>query len=157
MTQELQADVEKFARFIFENYPPSHHWEDLYGYCAWYISKGYIITLVGNEGEIIALCAIRPVERPGLGCLPFYCNDYGDCLHIDLLIDNTTTPLAAMLLARAFEVRFGPRSWVTMFRHHEEKMHVYRYNKFWTSLSRFKRARNNRRKHHGTAVTTTSA
>ncbi len=131
-----QSDVQKFSAFISENYPPSHNWEDIEGYCRWYIGMGYIITLVKDE-KLVALCAIRPVERPGMGCLPFYANEQGSCLHIDLFINKTDSKTASQLLAYAFRARFGQREWVSLFRRHEEKLHVYSYQKFCKSLGKF--------------------
>jgi hypothetical protein len=147
----MRTEIQRLAQFILDNYPPAQKWTDVEGYCEWYVGKGYVITVIDDDDKIAAMCAIRPVERPGLGCLPFYCNEYGACLHIDLLIDKTTHPLFACLLAHAFEMRFGRREWITLFRKHEEKMHVYRYDKFWKSLSRFKRAQKvEERKHEST-------
>jgi hypothetical protein len=151
-------DIARFSEFIRANYKPSRAWADIEGYVAWYIGNGYIIAINDEKNEVAAICAIRPVERPGLGVLPFYHNEHGACLHIDLLIDKTGSSLALFLFQQVFFARFGPREWVTMFRHHEEKLHVYPYHKFWKAWGRFRKSKraNIKDKQNGTATIATA-
>src|SRR4029077_6702090 len=68
----LREDSEKMACFIVNNYPDAKEWHDPVAKAAWYISHAFVACVLGDEEEIVAICAARPVERPGLGVLPSY-------------------------------------------------------------------------------------
>jgi hypothetical protein len=159
MNDILTEDAKAFAGFLVEHYPPAREWCDPVGYCAWNISKGFIAAAVDGD-RIVAMCAMRPVDRPGLGVLPYYYNEGGSCLHIDLLVDHSPDLRAITSFRTLFGLRFGPRKTVAMFRHHEESLHVYSYPKFWNKLASVKkRQMKKENKHYGfaTATTTTPA
>ena len=141
MNDLLKQDSERFAKFVTENYPRARDWEDPVGWCAWNIAHGFIAVVCDGESNdnIVAMCVIRPVDRPGFGVLPFYFNEYGRCLHIDLLVDVTSDPKSIMVLRNFFMFRFGERETVTMFRHHEESIHVYPWRRYWNNLVRIKK------------------
>ena len=75
------------ADFIVNNYPDAKQWHDPVAKAAWYISHAFVAVVLGDEGEIVALVAARPVERPGLGVLPYYFNEGGRVMHVDLWVD----------------------------------------------------------------------
>jgi hypothetical protein len=160
MNDKLMVDAERFSAFMTKHYPPAREWEDPVGYCAWYISKGYTAVVVDEDGEkIVAMCAMRPVDRPGFGVLPFYFNEEGKSLHIDLLIDTLADERAIMAFRQLFWMRFGKRKTVAMFRGPEESIHVYDYAKFWRHLTKMKRARIKKKENRNgiESITTTSA
>jgi hypothetical protein len=158
MNDILREDAEKFAGFLVEHYPPALEWCDPVGYCAWNIAKGFIAAAINDDGKIVAMCAMRPVDRPGLGVLPYYYNHDGSNLHIDLLVDETSDERAIASFRALFGLRFGPRKTVAMFRHHEESLHVYSYTKFWNKLASVKKRQMKKdNKHYGIATATTTA
>jgi hypothetical protein len=158
MNETLKHDAEKFAQFLTAQYPPAREWCDPVGYCAWNISKGYIAAAVAESGEIVGICAMRPVERPGLGVLPFYSNENGTCLHVDLLVDISGDLRAITAFRKLFGIRFGPRKTVTMFRHTETALKVYPYHKFWANISRIKKVKMKKEsKQYGSTTTTSPA
>jgi hypothetical protein len=159
MKNKLLEDAERFSAFMLKHYPPAREWVDPVGYCAWYISKGYTAVVVDEDGEkIVAMCAVRPVDRPGFGVLPFYSHENGPCLHIDLLIDTLADDRAIMAFRNLFWMRFGKRKTVTLFRGTEESIHVYDYAKFWRHLTKMKRGRIKKKENYGIeSITTTTA
>ena len=98
MPTTLRQDAEKFAEFIVNNYPDAKEWHDPVAKAAWYISLAFVAVVLGDDGEIMALLAARPVERPGLGVLPYYFNEAGTCLHVDLWIDISGDDRARLVL-----------------------------------------------------------
>jgi hypothetical protein len=134
----LLADAKRFAEFILQNYPGAKEWIDPVQQTAWYISHCFVAAVLGDDGEIVALGSARPVERPGLGVLPFYFNEGGKCLHIDLWIDNSGDEKACRALSNICKMRFPQCKVVTMFRHFEGQLHVYEINRFWKSLEKIK-------------------
>jgi hypothetical protein len=147
MKDTLQQDAERFAQFIVANYPDSRQWADPTGYCAWYIGHGFVAVVIDEDGKIVALGSARPVERPGMGVLPFYYNEEGTCLHIDLLIDVNKDSKSIIALREICRRRFPQCNTVTMFRHFEESIHVYPINKFWRSLEKIKRTKKEKQTH----------
>jgi hypothetical protein len=139
MNNPLKEDAEQFSEFLVQHYPPARGWCDPVGYCAWNIAKGFIAAAVSEDEDIVAICAIRPVDRPGLGVLPYYYNDGGSCLHVELLVDTSDDLRAIASFRELFGRRFGPRQTVTMFRRTEEAMRVYPYTKFWDKLASVKK------------------
>jgi hypothetical protein len=160
VNDQLKSDAEQFAAFLVEHYEPARTWCDPVGYCAWNISKGYIAVVVDDEngnGEIVAMCAMRPVDRPGFGVLPFYSNDKGKCLHIDLLVDISDDLRAITAFRCLFWYRFGPRETITLFRGNEQSIHCYPYNKFWHAIARIKKVERKKENRHGTEIATVTA
>jgi hypothetical protein len=160
MNDKLMEDAKRFSGFMLKEYPCAREWEDPVGYCAWYISKGYTAVVVDEDGEkIVAMCAMRPVDRPGFGVLPFYFNEQGKSLHIDLLIDTLDDDRAIMAFRNLFYMRFGKRETVTLFRGTEESIHVYSWKTFWRHLTKMKRARIKKKENRNgiESITTTSA
>jgi hypothetical protein len=101
----LQQDAEKFAAFIVNNYKDAKDWVDPVRKAAWYIGHAFVASVIDEKGDIVALVAARPVDRPGIGVLPYYFNDKGTCLHVDLLLDiseQTGNERVGMLLQVPF-------------------------------------------------------
>lgn len=149
-TFTLDRDAEKFCAFLKEHYVPAKSWVDPLGYCLWNMSHGFMASVIGEDDKVIAMGVARPVDRPGFGCLPFYFNANGKNLHMDLLVD-ISDDTKAILALRAFTMqRFGPRETVAMFRHSDENIRIYPYDKFWKNLLRLKRAQMKKEKKYGT-------
>jgi hypothetical protein len=106
---------------------------------------------IGENGEIVAMWAARPVERPGLGVLPFYYNQRGKCLHVDLLIDTGRDKRAKAALWSLMLVRFGELETISMFRRTEEKLHVYPLKRFGEVLLRTDKIKK-RKEHYGETI-----
>jgi hypothetical protein len=115
---------------------------------AWYIGHGFAAVVVDEHGEIVALGSARPVERPGMGCLPYYFNAGGTCLHIDLLIDKSEDERACLALRSMCQALFPQCKTVTMFRHYEGKLHVYPIAKFWRSFDKIRGAKRMKEKRY---------
>ena len=137
----LQQDAEKFAQFIVDNYPDAKDWDHPVEKAAWYISYGLVAAVMGQDGEIVALLAGRSVERPGLGVLPYYFNEYGTCLHVDLWIDVSEDDNARLTLKAFTLLRWPQIKTIAMFRHFEEHIRVYTLAKFWRSFEKIKRVK----------------
>lgn len=145
MPTMLREDAERFAAFIVENYPSAKEWPDPVRQAAWYISHGFAVSAV-HDGGIVALLAARPVERPGLGVLPYYFNKGGTCLHVDLWVDVSEDDRARQAL-KAFALwRFPGCKTITMFRHFEESIRVYTLAKFWKSFEKIRHVKRRKRK-----------
>jgi hypothetical protein len=144
----LQRDAEKFAQFIVENYPDAKEWDEPVMKAAWYISYGFIAVCCDQGGEIVALVAARPTERPGFGVLPYYFNDQGTCLHIDMWIDVSPDERAMNVFRAFLELRFPQYTTLTMFRHFEEHIRIYPKAKFWRHMEKFKYLHNKKEKAH---------
>ena len=143
----LQQDAESFAEFIAENYADANRWNDLPAMTRWYISHGFMAVVCCQHGHIVALGSARPVERPGLGVIPYYFNEGGTCLHIDMWIDNSGDEQACLALRDICKMRFPQAKTVTMFRHFEGKLHVYPVGRFWKSLEKIKSVKRKRKQH----------
>lgn len=143
----LQEDAEKFAAFILANYPDAKDWYEPVRKAAWYISHGFVAVACCQHGKIMALVAARPVERPGLGVLPYYYNEHGTCMHVDLLLDISEDKRAMNVLELFFRMRFPQCTTIAMFRHFEESIRVYEIQKFWKSFHKLKRAKKKEKQH----------
>ena len=137
----LQEDAEKFAAFILANYPDAKEWIDPVAKAAWYISHLFVAVVCDDEGAVVALLAARPVERPGIGVLPYYFNENGTCLHVDLWVDVSGDDRARMALKAFTLIRFPKCKTIAMFRHFEESIRVYSLNKFWKSFEKIKKVK----------------
>ncbi len=137
----LQEDAEKFAAFIVANYPDAKDWTDPVRQAAWYIGHGFVAVVCNDDGEIVALVAARPVDRPGIGVLPAYFNENGTCMHCDLLIDISHDTRALIVLKMFCQLRFPKCTTISMFRHFEEHIRVYSLDKFWHSFAKIKKVR----------------
>jgi hypothetical protein len=146
MMTTLEEDAQRFAAFIVANYPDAKEWADPVGKAAWYINYGFIAAVYNEEGDIVALVAVRPVERPGIGVLPYYFNENGRCLHCDLLIDTSDDTRALMVLKLFCQLRFPQCTTVAMFRHYETNIRVYSLDKFWPSFEKIKKIRKRKKK-----------
>jgi hypothetical protein len=140
---QIEIDATRFADFLLEKYPRARDWPDPVGFCGWSIACGFIAAVTDAEDseKIVAMCAMRPVDRAGFGVLPYYFNENGSCLHCDLFIDTTDDERATLAFRRLFTLRFGPRKTVTLFRGDETAIHVYRWKSFFTKLTAMKRAK----------------
>jgi hypothetical protein len=146
----MVTDAEKFSRFILENYPEARNgWEDPLGLVAWYINYGFIVVVLDDDGEIVSLCSGRPVDRPGMGCLPYYFNARGTNLHVDLWIDISGDDRARVSLMKFARVRFPRVTTIAMFRHHEGTLHVYPIERFWKGFEKLRGVKR-KRKEYGT-------
>src|SRR5881392_928681 len=103
---KLVPEVMSILNFIHRHYPESLEWEDPVGYAGWYITHGFVGTVLNDKNEIRALVTMRPVAKPELGAIPYHYDKDGDCLWIDLLIVDDY-PLAKKGLALLFLNRFG--------------------------------------------------
>jgi hypothetical protein len=139
MPTTLREDAEKFAQFIVANYPDAKEWTDPVRQAAWYISYGFVASVINDDGEIVALLAARPVERPGLGVLPYYFNEHGTNLHVDMLIDISTDKKAMSVLEAFAKLRWPQCTTIAMFRHYEEHLCTYSLKKFWPRFHKLKR------------------
>ena len=101
----LQQDAEKFADFIVNNYPDAKEWHDPVAKAAWYISLAFVAVVLGDDGEIVALCAARPVDRPGIGVLPYYYNEHGRDMHVALWCDVSGDDRARQVLKLFFQMQ----------------------------------------------------
>jgi hypothetical protein len=138
MNPVLQRDAEKFAAFILEHCPETQTWKDPVGFCAWYISHGFIVAVTDGD-QIVAIAAGRPVDRPGMGVLSAYYNEFGSCLHIDLLVDITDDNRAINALCDFCKGRFPHCKVISLFKHFEEHIRVYSMAKFFRSLKKIRR------------------
>jgi hypothetical protein len=143
----LQEDAEKFAAFILANYPDAKEWTQPVAKAAWYISHGFIAVACCECGRIVALVAARPVDRPGIGVLPYYYNEHGTCMHVDLLLDISEDKRAMNVLEIFFRMRFPQCTMISMFRHFEEHIRVYEIQKFWRSFHKLKRRKKKEKQH----------
>jgi len=143
----LQEDAEKFAQFILANYPDSKQWTDPVEKAAWYISHAFVASVIRDDGEIVALVAARPVDRPGIGVLPYYFNENGKDMHVDLLLDISSDKQAMNVLEVFFRLRFPQCTTISMFRHFEESIRVYDIHKFWQSFHKLKRRKKKEKQH----------
>jgi hypothetical protein len=147
MPTTLREDAEKFAQFIVENYPDAKQWHEPVQKAAWYIAHAFVASVLGDEGEIVALCAARPVDRPGIGVLPYYYNDAGRDLHVDLWCDVSEDDRARQVLKLFFQWRFPQCTTITMFRHFEEHLRTYPIKKFWRSFEKIRHVKRKRKTH----------
>jgi hypothetical protein len=143
----LQEDAQKYAQFILENYPDAKQWHEPVMKAAWYISHGFAAAVTGYDGEIVALLAARSVERPGLGVLPYYYNEHGKCLHVDLWCDVSGDDRARLALKAFALLRWPQCKTITMFRHFEESIRVYTLSKFWKSFEKIRKIKRKRKQH----------
>lgn len=146
MMTTLEQDAERFAAFIVANYPEAKEWTEPVEKAAWYISHGFIAVVCNEKGDIVALVAARPVERPGIGVLPFYFNEYGHCLHCDMLIDTSDDTRALRILELFCQLRFPRCTTLAMFRHYETNLRVYDIQKFWKRFEKIKKIRKREKK-----------
>jgi hypothetical protein len=146
MPTTLRQDAEKFADFILKNYPDAKQWEEPVGQAAWYISYGFVASVLDDNGEIVALLAARPVERPGLGVLPYYFNERGTNLHVDMWIDTSGDDRARQVLKSFAQLRWPQCKTIAMFRHYETNLRCYKLSKFWKSFELIKRVKRKRKK-----------
>jgi hypothetical protein len=151
----LQQDAEKFAAFIVANYPGAKQWEDPVRQAAWYIAHAFVAVVTDEDEEIVALCAARPVERPGIGVLPWYYNPTGKCLHVDLWIDISGNDRARVALRTFFQWRFPQCTTIAMFRHFEEGLRTYDIERFWKHFEKLKRVKRKKKENKHEPATTT--
>ena len=135
----VTEDAEKFAEFILENYPDAKDWNEPIKRAAWYISQGFVAVVNDDDGEIVALCAARPVDRPGIGVLPFYFNEHGRNMHVDLWCDISGDKGQRTFGIVLSGLRFPQCTTISMFRHFESKMNTYEIQKFWRSFDKIRR------------------
>jgi hypothetical protein len=147
MPTTLREDAEKFASFIVNNYPDAKEWHEPVEKAAWYIAHAFVATVLGDDQEIVALCAARPVDRPGIGVLPYYYNDEGTCMHVDLWVDVSQDDRARQVLKLFFQWRFPQCTTIAMFRHFEESIRVYSLAKFWRSFEKIRHVKRKRKTH----------
>ena len=143
----LQQDAEKFADFIVNNYPDAKEWHDPVAKAAWYISLAFVAVVLGDDGEIVALCAARPVDRPGIGVLPYYYNEHGRDMHVDLWCDVSGDDRARQVLKLFFQMRFPQCTTISMFRHFEGKLNTYDIKCFWRSFEKIRHVKRKRKQH----------
>lgn len=149
MPTTLREDAEKFAAFIVANYPDAKEWTHPVEQAAWYINYGFIAAVLDDDREIVAILAARPVERPGLGVLPYYFNENGTCMHVDLLVDISPGKRALDVLKAFCQVRWPQCKTIAMFRHYETNLRCYTLSKFWKSFELIKRVKRKKEKDYG--------
>ena len=145
MPTTLKNDAEAYAKFFVDNVPQAKAWVDPVGQAAWYISHGFACAVRDGEDEIVSLVTSRPVERPGLGVIPYYFNEGGTTLHVDMLLDISPDQRSLMVIKLFLQWRFPQCTVVEYFRHFEEKLHVYKLPEFWAYYDRIKRIKDRRK------------
>jgi hypothetical protein len=135
MTTELQYHAEKAALFILRHHPQAKEWADLAGWCAWYISNGFMASIRDENHRIIALAAGRPLNDPQDGNIPYKFTRDGSCVFIDFLaIEKDADPQVYEALAAACRERFGEREQVAF-----QRVSTHDYNHFLRHIGREKR------------------
>src|SRR5215472_3849538 len=94
MTKRLYILAHAAAAFIEKHYPQAKEWDDLVGWCAWYISNAFMCALFRGDGSISALAAARPVNCPEDGQIAYKQAQDGACVFIDMLIIEDKDPEA---------------------------------------------------------------
>ena len=159
MNEKFSYDAKRFCKFLLEHYEPARTWVDPLGYCCWNMSHGFMAAVMGEDGNIVALGVARPVDRPGFGTLPFYANEQGRNLHIDLLVDIGDGTESIFAMRDLIFARFGPRDTVAMFRHGESDtaLKVYPWDKYWRNVARIRRAKRKKEKEYVPTITALGA
>ena len=115
--KELYMAACKASEFIKKHYPSAREWDDPVGWCAWYVSNGFMVALHEPEtGKILALVAARPVNSPEDGNIPYKHVENGSCIFIDLLLIEEGDPLIIPAFAMECRQRFGDRKQVAWTR-----------------------------------------
>jgi hypothetical protein len=104
------------ARFIEEHHPESREWEDLVGWCAWFISHGFMAAM-HRDGKITAIAAVRPVNCAEDGHIPYKHATDGKCIFVDLFIvaDHSSEEVFAAF-ASLCRITFGEREQIAFQR-----------------------------------------
>ena len=146
MPTTLKQDAERYAAFFADNVPQAKAWVDPVGQAAWYISHGFACAVHdADTGEIVSLVTARPVERPGLGIIPYYFNEGGTTLHVDMFLDTTPDSRSLQVIKLFLQMRFQQCTVVEYFRHFEEKLHVHKLPEFWDHYDKIKRIKDRRK------------
>jgi hypothetical protein len=116
-----------------EHWPGAKDWPDPIGWCAWYISNGFMATLHKKNGEIGAMAAARPVNCPEDGDTPYKHAKDGDCIFVDFLAVDDGERLALPGFALLLFHRFGERKQIAFVR-----KSVHTYDGFMRNLSRIR-------------------
>ena len=155
MPTTLERDAERHAEFVVKHVPQAKAWHDPVRQAAWYISHGFAMAVADiDTREIVSLVTARPVERPGIGTIPFYFNEGGTNLHVDLLLDIAPDNRSLMAVKLFLQMRFPQCTTIAYFRHFEEKLHVSHLPQFWKYYDRIKRTKRRKKVRHETVEET---
>jgi hypothetical protein len=137
----------RHAEFVVKHVPEAKAWQEPVAQAAWYIGHGFAMAVHdADTGEIVSLVTARPVERPGIGTIPYYFNEGGKSLHVDLLLDIAPDNRSLIAVKLFLQLRFPQCTTVAYFRHFEEKLHVYRLPEFWDHYDKIKRIKGRKKK-----------
>jgi len=132
--QQLNTLAHVAASFIERHYPQAREWDDLVGWCTWYISHGFMCALPTKNGTIGALCAARTVNGPEDGQIAYKHAQDGQCVFIDLLIITDKSPSVYGALGDIMRERFGKRMEVAF-----QRLAIHDYEDFLRNIMRVKR------------------
>jgi|SRR5215471_2144103 len=134
MDLALQKAVKASAEFIKRHHPQAEHWDNILGWCAWYISNGFMVALHREDLTILALACARPVNDPQDGNIPYkYCED-GDCIFIDFMAIEDHDRFVLPAFAIALVQRFGERKKVAY-----QRVSVHEFDGFMRNIGRIKK------------------
>jgi hypothetical protein len=133
MNPKLYEAASKSADFIQQYHPQAKEWDDVIGYCAWYISHGFMSAMHDRNGEIVALACVRPVNDPQDGNIPYKYCEGGDCIYVDFLAISGHDVLALPAFGMLLFQRFGPRSQIAYTR-----VRTQNYDNFLRNMGRIK-------------------
>ncbi len=131
MNPDLFIEAAESAQFMVKHHPPAREWVDVIGWCAWYISNGFLGLLRHADGTIAAMAAARPVNCYDDGLTPFKHAKDGKTIFVDLLIIDGKQALAIPGFAFLLSNRFGERKEIAFTR-----KSVHSYDGFIRNMSR---------------------
>jgi hypothetical protein len=145
MDKELYMAACRSSEFIKRHHQQAQEWEDPVGWCAWYISNGFMVAMHRPDGSIGALACGRPVNDPEDGNIPYKFCENGPCIFIDFMAiedhDALVLPAFGMMLFQ----RFGNREKIAY-----QRVSVHNYDNFLRNVGRI----NNIGVYYGPAKTT---
>ncbi len=133
MNPDLFLEACEAAKFMIRHYPQAKDWIDPIGYCAWYISNGFMAFLRKDDGTIVAMAAARPVTCADDGQIPFKHAHDGQCIFIDFLAIEGEQAVALPGFAFLLQNRFGERREIAFTR-----QSVHSYDDFVRNIGRIK-------------------
>lgn len=119
------------SEFIKKHHPQAEEWDDVVGWCAWYISNGFMVAMHRRDGSIGALACARPVNDPEDGNIPYKHVENGRCIFVDFMAiedhDALVLPAFGMMLTQ----RFGQRDKIAY-----QRVSVHNYDSFLRNIGR---------------------
>lgn len=133
MNTQLFIDAAEAATFMTKHHPPAREWVDVIGWCAWYISNGFLGMIRHQDGTIAAMAAARPVNCYDDGLMPFKHVKDGQTIFVDLLIIDGPQAFAIPGFGFLLFKRFGDRKEIAFTR-----KSVHSYDGFMRNMGRIK-------------------